>query len=59
MFNKVLWGIKWCRVMMRAGRRSVMFDCLHCPGVGIALGALTLGRGRAEGSNPEAWRTIL
>lgn len=49
--NKVLWAIKWCRMMMRAGRRSVIFVCPHCPM--LVLGAITLRRGREE----QSWGT--
>lgn len=49
--NKVLWAIKRCRMMMRAGRRSVIFVCPHCPM--LVLGAITLRRGREE----QSWGT--
>lgn len=49
--NKVLWAIKWCRMMMRAGRRSVIFVCPRCPM--LVLGVITPRRGREE----QSWGT--
>lgn len=49
--NKVLWAIRWCRMIMRASRRSVIFVCPHCPR--LVLGAITLRRGREE----QSWGT--
>lgn len=49
--NKVLWAIKRCRMMMRAGRRSVIFVCPRCPM--LVLGVITPRRGREE----QSWGT--